>query len=93
MRLNQLESQNLTSRCRIRELELELETCKLEAKREKIRALEKEEIIVAQQRDFQRRSGSTHARNWSSDDEHRYHEIVEEKKGTGFIMSAYATAD
>ena len=47
-----------------------------------MRALEKEEIIVAQQRDFQKRkSEAKHPRNRSSDDEDRYQEIVAEKKG------------
>lgn len=81
-RLNHLESQNLTSRRRIRELELELETCKLEVKREKMKALEKEEIIVTQQRDFQRwKSDMKHSLHHNSDAEERYQEVMAEKKG------------
>lgn len=84
-RLNQLESQNLVSRRRVRELELELETCKLEVKRERTRVLEREEIIVAQQKDFQKRRSipSKLPERAASDpvNESRYNEVVEEKKG------------
>lgn len=84
-RLNQLESQNLVSRRRVRELEHELEACKTEVKRERTRVLEREEIIVAQQRDFQRRKKNTRESFATSDAEKsfssRYKKILDEKKG------------
>ena len=85
-RLNQLESQNLVSRRRVRELELELDACKLEVKRERTRVLEKEEIIVAQQKDFQKRKGTSKAIKPTVDlaKESRYNEVVEEKKGMSY---------
>ena len=83
-RLNQLESQNLVSRRRIQELERELEACKLEVKRERTRVIERDEIIIAQQRDFQKRrnalaKAAQKIPNLADDD--RYKEVVEEKKG------------
>ena len=88
-RLNQLESQNLVSRRRVRELELELEACKLEVKRERTRVLEKEEIIVAQQKDFQKRKGVSKSSKPSIDlaKEGRYGEVVEEKKGMSSLYT------
>ncbi len=83
-RLNQLESQNLVSRRRVRELELELEACKMEVKRERTRVLEREEIIVNQQKEFQKRRDTTKKTSKPSAgyvDEQKYREVVEEKKG------------
>ena len=92
-RLNQLESQNLVSRRRVRELELELDACKLEVKRERTRVLEKEEIIVAQQKDFQKRKGTSKSIKPTVDlaKESRYNEVVEEKKGMSYskLMSSF----
>ncbi|KAH8114583.1 centrosome microtubule-binding domain of Cep57-domain-containing protein [Phellopilus nigrolimitatus] len=89
-RLNQLESQNLVSRRRVRELELELEACKAEVKRERTRVLEREEIIVAQQKDFQkRRNVPSRPARVDSDpaNEGRYNEVVEEKKALEALIA------
>ena len=91
-RLNQLESQNLVSRRRVRELELELEACKLEVKRERTRVLEREQIIVAQQRDFQkRRPASKRPAKIEEDNalDDRYNEVVEEKRGKADIFNVF----
>lgn len=72
------------SRRRVRELELELEACKADVKRERTRVLEREEIIVAQQKDFtKRRAGPSKVRNDDAIEEveKHYKEVVEEKKG------------
>ncbi|THH03864.1 hypothetical protein EW145_g5947 [Phellinidium pouzarii] len=89
-RLNQLESQNLVSRRRVRELELELEACKVEVKRERTRVLEREEIIVAQQKDFQkRRATSGRSKRIDSDpaNESRYNEVIEEKRALEALIT------
>ncbi|EJC97962.1 uncharacterized protein FOMMEDRAFT_143465 [Fomitiporia mediterranea MF3/22] len=89
-RLNQLESQNLVSRRRVRELEFELENCKLEVKKERTRVLEKEEIIVAQQKEFQRlRSMQAKQARRDPDpvSESRYNDVVEEKKALEALVS------
>ncbi|KAI5118867.1 hypothetical protein M0805_005310 [Coniferiporia weirii] len=89
-RLNQLESQNLVSRRRVRELELELEACKAEVKRERTRVLEREEIIVAQQKDFQKRK-TTFGRPAKMDpktvEESRYNEVIEEKRALEALIA------
>lgn len=74
----------MVSRRRVRELELELEACKVEVKRERTRVLEREEIIVAQQKESQRRRDTTKKASKPSTgyvDEQKYREVVEEKKG------------
>ena len=74
------------SRRRVRELELELESCKADVKRERTRVLEREEIIVAQQRDFSKRKVGPSRMPTNNADievlEMRYKEVVEEKKGS-----------
>lgn len=82
-RLNQLESRNLVSRRRVQELEYELDACKLEVKRERTRVLERDEIIVAQQKDF-RKQRATLSRPVRKEpdpaNDTRLEELVEEKK-------------
>ncbi|KAL5482601.1 hypothetical protein ACEPAI_9195 [Sanghuangporus weigelae] len=89
-RLNQLESQNLVSRRRIQELEYELDACKLEIKRERTRVMERDEIIVAQQRDFQKQRAalSRPARKVPDPaNDARYREVVEEKKALESLVA------
>ena len=62
---------------------MELEACRLEIKRERTRVLEREEIIVAQQKETTtRKKGKGKAKEEETiADGSRYREIVEEKKG------------
>ena len=62
---------------------MELEACRLEIKRERTRVLEREEIIVAQQKEAEK---SKKGKGKAMLDESfvkgdRYREVVEEKKG------------
>lgn len=79
----------MVSRRRVRELELELEACKAEVKRERTRVLEREQIIVAQQKDFQKRRAASkrpaRVEDLALDD--RYNEAIEEKKGTAYNIA------
>ncbi|KAL5501627.1 hypothetical protein ACEPAH_8887 [Sanghuangporus vaninii] len=89
-RLNQLESQNLVSRRRIQELEYDLDACKLEVKRERTRVMERDEIIVAQQRDFQKQRAALSRPVRKVPDpanEARYREVVEEKKALESLVA------
>ena len=61
---------------------MELENCKIEVKRERTRVHEREEIIVAQQKEFQKRRDSKKKANDEIVTGKRYKEVVEEKKGT-----------
>ena len=72
----------------MRELELELESCKVEVKRERTRVLEREEIIVAQQREVQHaknktRSGSA-TEGSRKEIEQIYKQVLAEKEGDHF---------
>jgi len=92
-KLQQLEEENGISRRRVRELEMELDICKRDVARERTRVMEREEIIVQQQRDVKRNiKGKSKASmrdvsiNVSGDRDRdlvreRYKEAVEEKKG------------
>ena len=89
-RLAHLESENGISRRRVRELERELDACKIEVVRERTRVMERESVIV-QQREAQNRSqkprkhekGKGKSTRFEDDGEleERYREVVEEKKG------------
>jgi hypothetical protein len=85
--LQHLEEENSISRRRVRELELELEVCKRDVARERTRVMEREEIIVQQQRDASyiatsnKNKGKGRARDLSMVSNDRYREAVEEKKG------------
>lgn len=90
-KLQHLEEENGISRRRVRELELELEVCKRDVARERTRVMEREEVIVQQQRDasgilgLRRSKGKSRAKDASMDNEvlhDRYREAVEEKKGS-----------
>ena len=99
-KLQQLEEENGISRRRIRELEMELDICKRDVTRERTRVLEREEIIVQQQRDLKRNiKGKSKAPtrdisiNVSGDRDighdlvrERYKEAVEEKKGLSWAF-------
>lgn len=60
----------------MRELELELEECKKEVALERTKVLEREQIITQQQRDRLAQSTAK-----TQEEESRYKEAVEEKKG------------
>jgi hypothetical protein len=91
-RLAHLESENGISRRRVRELERELDACKIEVARERTRVMERESVIVQQREDAQNRSqkarkhekGKGKSTRFEDDEEleERYREVVEEKKGT-----------
>jgi len=84
-KLMHLESENSISRRRVRELELELEACKREVARERTRVMEREEVIVQQQRDVESanaaRKGKSRVFEVEEQMNERYKEVVEEKKG------------
>ncbi|TFK38989.1 hypothetical protein BDQ12DRAFT_735193 [Crucibulum laeve] len=100
-KLHQLEEENGISRRRVRELELELEECKREVARERTRLMEREEVIVQQQRDLsmnnaRRTKGKARARDVSvsvheEDLIGRYKEAVEEKKALEALISSLRT--
>jgi chromosome segregation ATPase len=95
-KLAHLESENAISRRRVRELERELDACKVEVARERTRVMERESVIVQQREDVQRQTQRTETQGKGKgkakttrfeDDgelEERYREVVEEKKGTNF---------
>jgi hypothetical protein len=85
-----MESQNAIARRRVRELEMELETCKEDVRRERTRVLESEEVDALRSIDdgaIARRSAKGKAKEKSRevsfefDRGKRYREVVEEKKG------------
>lgn len=81
-----LESENSISRRRVKELELELEACKKEVARERTRILAMEIEDVERQHAATMRAhaelkGKSKAYSTSLEDQSRYKEAVEEKKG------------
>ena len=94
--LAHLESENAISRRRVRDLERELDACKVEVARERSRVMERESVIVQQCDDVQRQTQRTETQGKGKgkaktiqfeDDgklEERYRKVVEEKKGTRF---------
>lgn len=86
-RLVHLESENGISRRRVRELERELDACKIEVARERTRVMDRESVFVKQREDTQSPNGKAKGKGKSTrfeDDEvleKRYREVVEEKKG------------
>lgn len=90
-KLQYFEEENGISRRRVRELELELEVCKRDVARERTRVLEREEVIVQQQRDAsliaasrRRDKGKTRAKDTTTEQEglyQKYREAVEGQKG------------
>lgn len=90
MQLHHLEHENSISRRRVRELELELEVCKRDVVRERTRVMEREEVIVQQQRDVsdialsKKNKGKARAKDVTMNEDavhEKYREAVEEKKG------------
>lgn len=84
-RLQTLERENGISRRRVRELELELEDCKAEVVVERTRVKEREreqneEAIWERERERQRQ-----VRGKMREEESRYREVLEEKKGTSCV--------
>lgn len=81
-RLQALERENGVSRRRVTELELELEDCKIEVAKERTRVRERErerdeEAQIEWEREKERR-----VRGRMHEEENRYREVVEEKKGS-----------
>ena len=102
-KLVHLESENGVSRRRVRELERELDVCKVEVARERTRVMERESIIVQQREDAQTQSQRTKRQEKGKgkssrfkDDgelEERYRAVVEEKKGRAIhLMPVLVTA-
>ncbi|KAG5651272.1 hypothetical protein H0H81_009238 [Sphagnurus paluster] len=99
-KLQHLEEENGISRRRVRELELELEVCKRDVARERTRVLEREEVIVQQQRDAsisgigRRSKGKARAKEVSVEHDalhERYREAVEEKKALEALITTLRT--
>ena len=93
-KLAYLQSENGISRRRVRELELELEDCKVQVAKERSKVLDRERIIAHQQDGFDNRAkagpskGIGGPKNFTTQieddgdvDINRYKEAVEEKKG------------
>ncbi|KAG6836257.1 hypothetical protein H0H93_009733 [Arthromyces matolae] len=96
-KLQHLEEENGISRRRVRELELELDVCKRDVARERTRVLEREEIIVQQQRDAsfgpsprRKEKGKARAKDMSMNQEgtyQRYTEAVEGQKALEALIT------
>ncbi|KAK7464652.1 hypothetical protein VKT23_005859 [Stygiomarasmius scandens] len=101
-KLEHLEEENSISRRRVRELEHELELCKREVAKERTRVLQKEDLILKNQRDLERAvadakrnvKGKGKARDTSTslyidpDASIRYQEAVKEKKALEALISS-----
>ena len=90
-RLQTLERENGVSRRRVTELEFELEECKAEVAKERTRVRERErendqEAQIERERERQR-----HVRGKMREEEKRYREVVEEKKG--HLFQLYSPCD
>ncbi|KAG6812112.1 hypothetical protein H0H92_004341 [Tricholoma furcatifolium] len=100
-KLQHLEEENGISRRRVRELELELEVCKRDVARERTRVLEREELIVQQQRDAsftaasrRKEKGKARARDISMDQDglhQKYREAVEGQKALEALITTLRT--
>ncbi|KAG6853291.1 hypothetical protein C0991_005463 [Blastosporella zonata] len=100
-KLQHLEGENGISRRRVRELELELEVCKRDVARERTRVMEREEVIVQQQRDAsfstagrRREKGKARAKDISMEQEglhQRYREAVEGQKALEALITTLRT--
>lgn len=76
--LAHLEEQNSVSRRRVRELEMELEGCKRDVRRERTRVEERESVIAGLRRESEQdRKG----KGRQVEAVERYRQVVEEKKG------------
>ncbi|KAG6872828.1 hypothetical protein C0995_006128 [Termitomyces sp. Mi166 len=95
-KLQYFEEENGISRRRVRELELELEVCKRDVAKERTRVLEREEVIVEQQRDAsliaasrRKDKGKARAKDTTMEQEglyQKYREAVEGQKGLEFML-------
>lgn len=90
-KLAHLETENGISRRRVRELEHELEACKVEVQRERTRVMERESVIIQQREESFRakkldKTKANKSARFEDDEalEQRYREVVEEKKGKLF---------
>ncbi|KAK0221898.1 hypothetical protein IW262DRAFT_1296528 [Armillaria fumosa] len=96
-KLRELEDENGVSRRRVRELEHELELCKIEVTKERSILMQKEEFLAEQQRELEmeearRRKGKGKAKardiSFSREDTSRYLEVVEEKKALEALVTS-----
>ncbi|KAF9049540.1 hypothetical protein BDZ89DRAFT_1242391 [Hymenopellis radicata] len=96
-KLRQLEAENGISRRRVRELEHELELCKIEVARERSILVQREEFLAQQQRETEleearrrKGKGKAKARDASlyQEEVSRYQEIVEEKKALEALVTS-----
>ncbi|PBK97754.1 hypothetical protein ARMGADRAFT_650965 [Armillaria gallica] len=96
-KLRELEDENGVSRRRVRELEHELELCKIEVTKERSILMQREEFLAAQQRELEleearRRKGKGKAKardiSFSREDTSRYLEVVEEKKALEALVTS-----
>ncbi|KAK0187925.1 hypothetical protein F5146DRAFT_934495 [Armillaria mellea] len=96
-KLRELEDENGVSRRRVRELEHELELCKIEVTKERSILMQKEEYLAEQQRELEleearRRKGKGKAKardiSFSREDTSRYLEVVEEKKALEALVTS-----
>ncbi|KAG5353911.1 hypothetical protein C0989_000154 [Termitomyces sp. Mn162] len=100
-KLQHFEEENGISRRRVRELELELEVCKRDVARERTRVLEREEVIVQQQRDVsfnaalrRKDKGKGRAKDMTTDQEglyQKYKEAVEGQKALEALITTLRT--
>ncbi|KAG6844374.1 hypothetical protein H0H87_007366 [Tephrocybe sp. NHM501043] len=96
-KLENLEEENGISRRRVRELELELEVCKRDVAKERTRVLEREQVIVQQQRDAsftaasrRRDKGKARVKDLSMEQEglhQRYREAVDGQKALEALIT------
>ncbi|KAK0201843.1 hypothetical protein DFS33DRAFT_1386145 [Desarmillaria ectypa] len=96
-KLRELEDENGVSRRRVRELEHELELCKIEVTKERSMLVQREEFLSQQQRELElegarRRKGKGKAKardiSFSREDTSRYQEVVEEKKALEALVTS-----
>ncbi|KAG7442993.1 uncharacterized protein BT62DRAFT_904157 [Guyanagaster necrorhizus] len=96
-KLRELQDENGISRRRVRELEHELELCKIEVTKEHSMLMQREEFLSQQQHeleleDARRRKGKGKAKardiSFSREDTSRYQEVVEEKKALEALVTS-----
>ncbi|KAL1748367.1 hypothetical protein HDZ31DRAFT_60351 [Schizophyllum fasciatum] len=101
-KLQHLEEENMISRRRVRELELELEECKREVRQERTRMLEWEskmerdrlqqrEEMLQREEEWQRRRKGKQREMDEEDMTQRYKEVVEEKKALESLITSLRT--
>ncbi|TRM61107.1 hypothetical protein BD626DRAFT_502750 [Schizophyllum amplum] len=101
-KLQHLEEENMVSRRRVRELELELEECKREVRKERTRMLEWEskmerdrlqqrEEMLQREEDWRRRQKGKQREMDDEETSQRYKEVVEEKKALESLITTLRT--